>query len=156
MRLKVWFVSSTREFEAQTQLTSIHQGQSKNIRLYSSRFMALVEKMGDEHPKQFLFNLYMWGLQKDIAGHVAISQPISLSNAIQWVEHVDMATWTYNGTGPSKSIGGSSISGGNRGGCGGGRNFGWWGGKGGPKNSRQSFDQQQKKPPNSTYNKRKA
>ena len=51
MRLSARFASSTREFEAQTQLTSIHQGQSENVRSYSSRFMALVEKMGQERPK---------------------------------------------------------------------------------------------------------
>ena len=54
--------------------------------------MALVEKMGEDHPKQFLLNLYMRGLQKDIMRQVAISQPTSLSIAIQWVEHVDVAT----------------------------------------------------------------
>ena len=73
----------------------------------------------------------MQGLQKDIMRQVAISQPTSLSTTIQWAEHVDVATRTYSGAGPSKTIGGSSLSG-NRGGCGGGCNFGWRGGnKGG-------------------------
>ena len=54
--------------------------------------MALVEKMGQERPKQFLLNLYLRGLQKDIARQVAISQPVTLSSAIQWAEHVDVAT----------------------------------------------------------------
>ena len=56
-----------------------------------------------------------------------ISQPTSLSIAIQWAEHVDVATRTYSGAGPSKTIGGSSLSG-NRGGHSGGQNFGWRGG----------------------------
>ena len=67
MRFSVRFALSTREFEAQTQLTSIHQGQNENVRSYSSRFMALVEKMGAERPKQFLLNLYLCRLQKEIA-----------------------------------------------------------------------------------------
>ena len=62
--------------------------------------MALVEKMGQERPKQFLLNLYLRGLQKDIARQVAISQPVTLSSAIQWAEHVDVATQTYSGAGP--------------------------------------------------------
>ena len=49
------------------QLTSIHQGQHENVRSYSSRFMALVEKMGQERPKQLLLNLYLRRLQTDIA-----------------------------------------------------------------------------------------
>ena len=92
--------------------------------------MALVEKMRDERPKQFLLNLYMRGLQKDIVRQVAISQLTSLSTTIQWAKHVDMVTGTYNGASPSKLTGGSSSSC-NHGGCGGGHNFGWQGGKGG-------------------------
>ena len=125
MRFSARFASSTREFEAQTQLASIHQGQNKNVRSYSLRFMALVEKMGAECPKQFLLNLYLHGLQKEIARHVAISQLVTLSSAIQWTEHVDVATRTYNDASPSNT--GSSLGGGgnngNRGGRG-GRNFG--------------------------------
>ena len=130
MRLLARFASSTREFEAQTQLTSIHQGQNENVRSYSSRFMALVEKMGQERPKQFLLNLYLRGLQKDIARQVAISQPVTLSNTIQWAEHVDVATRTYNGAGPSnkQSSGGGGNSG-NHGGRG-GRGFDWRGRRG--------------------------
>ena len=84
MRLSAQFALSTREFKAQTQLTSIHQGQNENVCSYSSRFMALVEKMGQECPKQFLLNLYLHGLQKEIARHVAILQLVTLSSAIQW------------------------------------------------------------------------
>ena len=92
--------------------------------------MALVEKMGDERPKQFLLNLYMRGLQKDIARQVAILQPVSLSTTIQWAEHMDVVTRTYSGAGPSKQSGGNS-SGNNHGGHGGGHNLGWQGGRSG-------------------------
>ena len=108
------FASSTREFKAQMQLTSIHQDQNENVHSYSSRFMALVEKMGAERPKQFLLNLYLCGLQKDIARQVAILQPVTLSNVIQWAEHVDVVTCTYSGASPSNK-GSSSGGGGNSG-----------------------------------------
>ena len=113
--------------------------------------------MGAERPKQFLLNLYLCGLQKEIARQVAISQPVTLSSAIQWAEHVDMATCTYRGTSPSKkrsSSGGGGNSG-NRGGRG-GRSSSWRGGnKGGHGDGGQSIGPP-KKPPNSTFNQRKA
>ena len=108
--------------------------------------------MGQERPKQFLLNLYLRGLQKDIARQVAISQPVTLSSAIQWAEHVDVATRTYGGAGSSNKQ--SSNSGNNRGGR--GRGIGWRGGRSGRgTGGRQQGQQQQKKPPNTTFNQSK-
>ena len=70
--------------------------------------------MGAERPKQFLLNLYLRGLQKEIAIQVAISQPVTLSNTIQWAEHMDVATRTYGGAGPANKAS-SSSGGGNNG-----------------------------------------
>ena len=112
--------------------------------------------MGAKCPKQFLLNLYLHKLQKEIAKHIAILQPITLSCAIQWEEHVEMVTHTYSGVGPSNkgsSLGGGGNSG-NRGGRG-GRSFGWRGGnKGGQGNGGRSTGQQ-KNLPNFTFNKNK-
>ena len=123
-KIKSRFASSTREHEARINLQTLQQKSGENVRTYSSKFIALCERL-EERPEKWLLDMYLQGLHKDIATSVAIARPVSLQEAIQQAEFVDIVTRTYGSS--SSNLGqqqqrGQGI---------GGRSGGNWRGRGG-------------------------
>ena len=143
-KIKSRFASSTREHEARINLQTLQQRSGENVRTYSSKFIALCERL-EERPEKWLLDMYLRGLHKDIATSVAIARPVSLQEVIQQAEFVDIATRMYGssssnlGQQQQRGQGTGGRSGGNWRGRGGGRKdqVGRGGTKGGPSRQQQ-------------------
>ena len=84
------FDSSTRVDRARADLRNIRQGQSETVRIYSTRFEALLGKL-PTFDKEWAKTQFIWGLHQRIAELVTIAGPSDLHVAINHAEKVEMA-----------------------------------------------------------------
>ena len=81
--------SNIRSQEAQSQLMSISQG-SRAVRDYASQFETLLGRL-DSYDKGHMLNLFIWGLQPDLARSVSLHYPQSIAKAISLAEITELA-----------------------------------------------------------------
>ena len=84
------FGSSMRVDRARADLRNIRQGQSENVRTYSTRFEALLAKL-PSFDKDWAKTQFIWGLHQKIAELVTIADPTDLHAAINHAEKIEMA-----------------------------------------------------------------
>ena len=83
------FGSNIRSQEAQSQLMSISQG-SRAVRDYASQFETLLGRL-DSYDKGHMLNLFIWGLQPDLARSVSLHYPQSIAKAVSLAETTELA-----------------------------------------------------------------
>ena len=90
VHLEKRFGSSTRVDRARAALRDIRQGQSENVRMYSTRFEGLLGKLRS-WDQDWAKTQFIWGLHTRVAELVTISRPTDLAHAIRKAEEVEMA-----------------------------------------------------------------
>ena len=75
---------------ARAELRNIRQGQSENVRTYSTRFEALLAKL-PSFDRDWAKTQFVWGLHQRIAELVTIAEPGDLHAAINQAEKIKMA-----------------------------------------------------------------
>ena len=75
---------------ARADLRNIRQGQSENVRTYSTRFEALLAKL-PSFDRDWAKTQFIWGLHSCIAELVTIADPTDLHAAINHAEKIEMA-----------------------------------------------------------------
>ena len=83
------FGSNIRSQEAQSQLMSISQG-SRAVRDYASQFETLLGRL-DSYDEGHMLNLFIWGLQPDLARSVSLHYPQSIAKAVSLAETTELA-----------------------------------------------------------------
>ena len=83
------FGSNIRSQEAQSQLMSISQG-SRAVRDYASQFETLLGRL-DSYDEGHMLNLFIWGLQPDLARSVSLHYPQSIAKAVSLAETMELA-----------------------------------------------------------------
>ena len=91
------FGSTTRVDRARAELRTIRQGQSENVRTYSTRFEALLGKL-PSYDEDWAKTQFIWGLHARVAELVTIASPSNFSVAIRKAEQMEMARqFAYQG-----------------------------------------------------------
>ena len=84
------FGSTTRVDRVRADLRNIKQGQSESVRLYSTRFEALLSKL-PSFDAEWAKTQFIWGLHQRVAELVVIAKVGDLHAAINHAEHIEMA-----------------------------------------------------------------
>ena len=84
------FRSSIRVDRARADLRNIRQGQSENVRTYSTRFEALLAKL-PSFDRDWVKTQFIWGLHACVAELFVIANPVDLHAAINHAEKIEMA-----------------------------------------------------------------
>ena len=123
------FGSNIRSQEAQSQVMSISQG-SRAVRDYASQFETLLGRL-DSYDEGHMLNLFIWGLQPDLARSVSLHYPQSIAKAVLLAETTELAIKASRRPGWKSSTAGNPTKGQNQKNCGQGqwRGRGW--GRGG-------------------------
>ena len=90
------FGSSTRVDRARAALRDIRQGQTENVRAYSTRFKALLGKL-PSFDQDWAKTQFIWGLHSCVAELVTIAGPADLHLAIRKAEEIEMARTLASG-----------------------------------------------------------
>ena len=85
VRLEKRFGSSTRVDRARAALRDIRQGQSEDVRAFSTRFEGLLGKL-PSWDQDWAKTQFIWGLHTQVAELVTISSPSDLAQAIRKAE----------------------------------------------------------------------
>ena len=106
------FGSNIRSQEAQSQLMSISQG-SRAVRDYASQFETLLGRL-DSYDEGHMLNLFIWGLQPDLARSVSLHYPQSIAKAVSLVETTELAIKASRRPGWKPSTAGNPTKGQNQ------------------------------------------
>ena len=106
------FGSNIRSQEAQSQLMSIPQG-SRAVRDYASQFETLLGRL-DSYDEGHMLNLFIWGLQPDLARSVSLHYPQSIAKAVSLAETTELAIKASRRPGWKSSTAGDQTRGQNQ------------------------------------------
>ena len=106
------FGSNIRSQEAQSQLMSISQG-SRAVREYASQFETLLGRL-DSYDEGHMLNLFIWGLQPDLARSVSLHYPQSIAKAVSLAETTELAIKASRRPGWKSSTAGDQTRGQNQ------------------------------------------
>ena len=106
------FGSNIRSQEAQSQLMSISQG-SRAVRDYASQFETLLGRL-DSYDEGHMLNLFIWGLQPDLARSVSLHYPQSIAKAVSLAETTELAIKASRRPGWKSSTAGNPTKGQNQ------------------------------------------
>ena len=95
--LECKFGSASSVDRARVELRNIQQGQSETVRIYSTRFEALLGKL-PSFDMDWAKSQFIWGLHKRVAELVTIAAPSDLHSAIRKAKQVELARqFAYSG-----------------------------------------------------------
>ena len=110
------FGNTTKKEFAQSSLMNIRQGKNESAHEYAMRFEATLDKV-EHYDEKWVKNIFVWGLQPNLATTVSLKSPPTLSRAIQLAKKVDSSVLIsrrpgggYAGNSEQKKSGGSSAA----------------------------------------------